>query len=107
MLLRILLFTVVILLLTACACEPKVITVTDIQYKPIEFPTLLLEPCNITEPPAHDVYDQADTEAKEELLINYGLFLIKDLSVCNEQIKRLKDLYDGQTQTIKDMNKSK
>lgn len=72
-------------MLGGCATQPSVVVKT----KPIliAIPDPLLMPCYITQPPPVTEYVNSDWSTKENLLTNYSISLIKNLSDCNIQLK--------------------
>lgn len=85
-----------ILVASGCAQQPVVKTVTQIEFKAIDLPEVLLKPCHVTEPPDQAVYLGAPFSDREEHLTNYIVELLGDLKVCNSQISQLKLIRDEQ-----------
>lgn len=82
--------------LVGCTPAPVIKTVTQIEFKAIDLPPVLLKPCSVTEPPPREDYLAADDKQREEYLTLYTLGLLGDLKVCNNQIHQLKLIRDEQ-----------
>lgn len=82
--------------LGACATAPATVTVTKIQTQVVATPEELLKPCTVTAPPSKDAFMSTDMIGRQTLLANYTTSLLKDLGLCNTQIKEIKVFQDKQ-----------
>jgi hypothetical protein len=92
-----------IMSLVACgniAIKPSVVIETKNNYIPI--PEELIADCSITAPPYKTEYMAAGEKGKEDLLVNYGISLNKDLRICNNQLDKVRQF---QTETLENLKK--
>ena len=88
-----------IMVLGGCSFnKPLPQLVTKVETVHIKVPENLLQPCLVTRPPNPIDYLEMDYEGKENELTNFSINLLKDLNICNSQIKQIKDF---QTTIIK------
>ncbi len=90
-----------ILVASGCSTPPVVKTVTQVEFKAIDLPEVLLKPCHTTAPPEEDTYMKATFGEREEHLTNYIVELLADMKVCNAQIGQLKLIRDEQIKTYR------
>ncbi len=93
--------------LGACATAPAPVTITKIQTQVVATPAELLKPCPVTPPQSKDAFMSADMLGRQTLLADYTTSLLKDLGLCNTQIKEIKIFQDKQIQLYKTDAKEK
>ena len=92
------------LLLSGCASQEVIKTVTQTQYKAVTVPAEFTNKCYETPPPKHKDYSTLTYQEKENVLISYALSLHKDLDVCNDQIAKIKTLQAEQAKQYEALN---
>lgn len=88
--------------LVGCATkapEPNVIIKTE--YKHVLVPDAFLNDCFISKPPAKDVYIASGEKAKEGMLTDYSMSLLKDLKNCNAQLSKARSFQTQIEEEIK------
>lgn len=97
------LFTVLIaLLLAGCGTTIQERVVIKTEIRTVKIPDTLLTPCEVTVPPQRETYINSNTKEKEKLLTDFSIDLLKDLRLCNAQIKKIRDLHKEQVKAIED-----
>lgn len=96
------LFQIVIILvfstvLFGCSLFTKEIIVYQTEYVLRTPPAVLMEDCSISAPPAVNDYMVASTQKKEDLLVKYAAKQTRNLQLCNQDKKSLREWTDKQT----------
>ena len=94
------LFLVALLTLTGCVTAPQERIVVKTETKLIKTPESLLMPCEVTAPPSKTEYVSKTAQQKEATLTDYALNLLKDLRICNNQIKQVKDFQTKEAESL-------
>lgn len=89
-----------------CAQTPIIKTVTQIEYKTVTIPPVLLLPCSVAAPPSQEDYLKANFSEREEYLTNYTVELLGNLKVCNSQISNIKAIQDEQVKAYQPTKES-
>ena len=91
-------FLGILVMLSGCGSfgEPQVTYKTKV----IAPEDILLVDCDISTPPNKNEYLNLSMSDKEGTLTNYSLSLIKNLSVCNKQMKALREWKKDSVSTI-------
>jgi len=92
-----------VLALAGCDTTPKERVVIKTETKLVTVPESLLTRCAVTAPPAKGSYLDLSAQKKEEALVNYGMDLLKDINLCNTQIKKIKEFQDKQIKSFQDI----
>lgn len=99
------LILIAVFTLVGCATvTEKVVVKTEV--KVITTPKTLLLPCTVTEPPDKAEYLSKTYQKKEQALTDYALSLLKDLRICNTQVKQIEEFQTNEVNFI-EKNKSK
>jgi hypothetical protein len=93
--------------LGACATTPPPTLVTKVQTHVIITPDTLLTPCQVTQPPSKSDFMTADMLGRQSLLADYTTNLLKDLGLCNAQLKEIKAFQDKQINLYSETKKDK
>lgn len=93
-----------LVLLTGCAATAPVV-VAKVQYKALTTPAQLLKKCDVTSPPSIKTYLASDDAGKENLLVKHNSALMKDLSVCNAQIREIDAFQTKQLEAVEGINR--
>ena len=101
-----LLFLVAVMTLAGCATAPQERIVVKTEVKVIKIPDSLLTPCEVSVPPSKQEYLNKNAQEKESALTDFALNLLRDLRVCNTQIKQVKDFQSKEIQSL-EQNKGK
>jgi hypothetical protein len=92
-----------VLSIAGCTTVPQERVVIKTETKLITVPESLLTRCEVTTPPAKGSYLAMSAQKKEETLTNYGIDLLKDINLCNTQIKKIKEFQDKQIKSFQDI----
>lgn len=96
-LLKVTLALLVGITLSGCSIFTKEIIVYQTEYVLRTPPAALMEDCSISAPPAVNDYMVASTQKKEELLVKFSAKQTRNLQMCNQDKKSLREWTDKQT----------
>lgn len=102
-----LLSSLLALSLGACATAPAPVVLTKVQTHVIATPGTLLAQCPVTQPPSKTAFMAADMLGRQSLLADYTTSLLKDLGLCNTQLKEIKAFQDKQIKLYTDTGNNK
>lgn len=88
--------------IAGCATKPQERVVIKTEIKIVKTPESMLVPCDVTAPPERATYLTLSEKKKEEALSNYALDLLKDIRLCNVQVKKIKEFQDKQVKSLEE-----
>lgn len=89
-------------MLAGC-CDTKIIYKD--KFMLVDIPVVYLSQCSVNKPPARVDYIGLDYRSKEEVLTDYSMSLLSDLSACNIQQTGLNNWYIEQKKIYPSGNK--